>query len=162
MSTFTELYGSTALRDTYGVSGMPGPLFVAVAHALKVVLASDGTIHPAEHNAYLETCRRYGASEKLLDELKAWDPAGTTLDDCFKGIDPELIPSRLLLYDVIRIAKADGDYDRAERAAVSEAARMLDVDGDTLDRITALVDMEDALANLRLLLLTPPLLRMSM
>jgi hypothetical protein len=69
MNTFTELVGSHALRDTLGVSGIPAPVFRSVARALKVVLASDGAIHPAEMNEYLEVCRRYGATEAMLEEL---------------------------------------------------------------------------------------------
>lgn len=156
MSTFTELQFSVAFRDTYGVSGMPGPLFVAVARGLKVVLAADGRIHPAELNAYLATCRKYGASDEMLRELQAFDPTGVTIDECFAGIDADTIPARALLYDVIRIAKADADYARGESAAVRRAAELLGIDDEWLEKIDALVDAEDALRQLRLTLLAPP------
>jgi uncharacterized tellurite resistance protein B-like protein len=156
MSTFTELHASIAFRDTYGVSGMPGPLFMAVARGLKVVLAADGQIHPAELNAYLDSCRRYGASDAMLRELQAFDTASVTVEQCFAGIDPDSIPARALLYDVVRIAKADADYARGERAAVRRAADLLDIDDEWLEKITALVDAEDALRELRLTLLAPP------
>ena len=153
MSTFTELHASPVLRDTYGVSGMPGPLFASVARGLKVLLAADGAIHPAELNMYLETCRRYGAGETMLRELQEFDPREATLDDCFADIDPMLIPARALLYDVIRIAKADGDYARGERTAVTIAAHLLGVDEDWVEKVTALVDAENALNGLKLQLL---------
>ena len=156
MSTFTELYASGAFRDTYGVSGMPGPLFMSVARGLKVVLAADGRIHPAELNAYLETCRRYGAADAMLDELKAFEPGTMTVEQCFAGIEPDSIPVRALLYDVVRIAKADADYAGGERAAVRHAAELLGIDDEWLEKITALVDAEDALRELRLTLLAPP------
>ena len=146
MSTFTELQVSTAFRDTYGVSGMPGPLFLSVARALKVVLAADGKIHPAELNAYLETCRRYGASDDMLHELQGFEPSDTTLERCFAGIDPDAIPARALLYEVIRIAKMDADYDRSERAEVRHAAALLGIEDEWLDKITALVDAEGRVA----------------
>ena len=155
MSTFVELQTSPALRDTYGVSGMPGPMFVSIARGLKVLLAADGVIHPAELNMYLETCRRYGAADGMLQELQAFDPKGVTFEECFAGIDTMLIPTRALLYDVIRISKADQDYPESERAAVAQAAHLLGVDDDWVDKITALVDAENALADLRLRLLTP-------
>lgn len=155
MSTFTELHTSVAFRDTYGVSGMPGALFVSVAQGLKVVLAADGRIHPAELNAYLETCRRYGATDTMLRELQAFEPAGMTVEQCFAGIDPDSIPARALLYDVVRIAKADADYAGGERAAVQHAAELLGIDDEWLEKITALVDAEAALRELRLTLLAP-------
>jgi uncharacterized tellurite resistance protein B-like protein len=155
MSTFTELHTSAAFRDTYGVSGMPGPLFMAVARGLKVVLASDGRIHPAELNAYLDTCRRYGASDAMVRELQAFDPSDTTLEQCFAGIDPDSVPARALLYDVVRIAKADADFARGESVAVRHAADLLGIDDEWLEKITALVDAEDALCELRLSLLAP-------
>ena len=155
MSTFTELQSSPTLRDTYGVSGMPGPMFMSIARGLKVLLAADGKIHPAELNMYLETCRRYGAHESMVRELQAFDPLGVTFEDCFAGVDPMLIPTRALLYDVIRISKADGDYAQAEQAAVSKAAHTLGIDEDWVEKISALVDAENSLANLRLRLLAP-------
>jgi uncharacterized tellurite resistance protein B-like protein len=155
MSTFTELHTSPILRDTYGVSGMPGPMFMSIARGLKVLLAADGTIHPAELNMYLETCRRYGAHDSMLRELQAFDPQGVTFEDCFAGVDPILIPTRALLYDVIRISKADDDYAKAEQEAVAKAAHLLGVDDDWVEKITALVDAENSLASLRLRLLAP-------
>lgn len=153
MSTFTELHTSGAARDTFGVSGMAGPLFVAVARGLKVLLAADGEIHPAELNSYMETCQRYGASDAMLQELRSFDPQNTSFDACFAGVDPMLIPVRALLYDVIRIAKADGDFARGERTAVNVAASLLGVHEDWVDKITALVDAELALNDLKLQLL---------
>lgn len=154
MSTFTELHTSAVLRDTYGVSGMPGPLFLSVARGLKVLLGADGAIHPAELNAYLETCKRYGASDEQLRELQGFDTHESSLDECFAGIDPIMIPTRALLYDVIKIAKADGDYARGERAAVTVAAKLLGIDEDWIERITALIDAEAAIDALKLRMLS--------
>ena len=155
MSTFTELHTSPTLRDTYGVSGMPGPLFMSVARGLKVLLAADGHIHPAELNMYLETCRRYGSTESMVRELQAFDPHGVTFEDCFAGVDPIAIPTRALLYDVIRISKADEDYAAEERDAVNKAAHLLGIDEDWVEKIVALVDAENSLTMLRLRLLAP-------
>jgi uncharacterized tellurite resistance protein B-like protein len=159
MNTFTELVGSHALRDTLGVSGIPAPVFRSVARALKVVLASDGAIHPAEMNEYLEVCRRYGATEAMLEELENFEPAGCTVEECFADIDPDSIPVRALLYDAIRIAKADGSFDKKEKETVRRAAEVLEIDDDTLANITALADAEAAVRALRVSMLLPPGLR---
>jgi uncharacterized tellurite resistance protein B-like protein len=159
MSTFTELVGTSALRETLGVSGIPAPLFVCVARALKVVLAADGEIHGGEMNAYLESCRRFGAPDELLRELRTFDPSTTTVDECFEGVDPDSIPARSLLYEAIRIAKADGVYGDSERRAVRRAAELLGIDDEWLVNITALVDAEESLRNLRVSMLLPPGLR---
>jgi uncharacterized tellurite resistance protein B-like protein len=159
MTMFTELVCGTGVRDTLGVSGIPGPLFVQIARALKVVLAADGELHPAEMNEYLETCRRYGAPDELLEQLKEFDPSTTTVEQCFAGISPESIPFKALLYDAIRIAKADGSYARNERAAVQNAAHALGIDDDHVMDITALVDAEDAMRSLRFSMLCPAGLR---
>ncbi len=156
MSTFTELLGGAGLRDTYTVSGMRAPLFMSVARALKVLLAANGEIHPAELNAYLAVCRKYGASDDVLHELRDFDPAGVSLDECFHGVDPDSIPTRALLHNAIRIAKADGDYDGGERSAVHRAAEMLGIGDEWLANITALVDAEEALSRLRMSMLMPP------
>jgi tellurite resistance protein len=156
MITYTELVGSHVPRETERVSGIPGQLFLQIARAVKVVLAADGEVNGAELNVYLDTCRRFGAPNTMLDELRDFDPAGTTLEECFGSMDPDSIPARSLLYDAIRIAKADGSYDRSERAAVTRAATLLGLDGEWVEKITALVDAEEALTNLRVALLLPP------
>ncbi len=159
MITFTELATSRAVRDPEHVSGMPRSLFHSIACALKIVLAADGEVNGAELNTYLETCRRFGAPDDMLDELRDFDPTCTTIDACFQGIDPDSIPARSLLYDAIRIAKADGSYDQAERAAVTHAARLLGLDESWVAQITALVDAEEALYKIRATMLLPPGLR---
>lgn len=155
MSTFTELVSGSGVRDTLGVSGIPADRFLSIARALKVVLAADGTVHGAEVNAYLEACRRYGAPDAMLEELRAFDPADTTLESCFQGMDPDSIPARALLYEAVRIAKADGTFADAERRAVERAAELLGLDEEWLANITALVDAEDALRALRTRMLVP-------
>src|SRR5262245_52033454 len=155
MPTFTELHTSPILRATTAVGGMPAPTCSSIAPGPKLLLAAVGRIHPAEINTYLETCRRYGAHESMLRELQAFDPHGVTFEECFAGVDPMLIPTRALLYDVIRISKADEDYAKAEQDAVAKAAHLLGVDDDWVEKITALVDAENSLAALRLRLLAP-------
>lgn len=159
MITYTELVISAGPRETERVSGIPAPLFQKLARALKLVLAADGDVNGAELNAYLETCRRFGAPDEMLDELRRFDPAETSLEECFADMDPDSVPARSLLYDAIRIAKADGSYDRSERAAVTRAAQLLGLDDEWVQKITALVDAEEALARLRVSLLLPPGLR---
>ncbi|MCI0433258.1 MAG: TerB family tellurite resistance protein [Gemmatimonadetes bacterium] len=159
MITFTELVTSEAVRDPEHVSGVPRPLFHSIACALKCVLAADGEVNGAELNTYLETCRRFGAPDDMLQELRAFDPSCTTLEACFRDVDPDSIPARSLLYDAIRIAKADGSYDRAERAAVMKAAELLGLDDEWVEQITALIDAEEALHRIRVALLLPPGLR---
>jgi uncharacterized tellurite resistance protein B-like protein len=156
---FTELVSGSGVRDTLGVSGIPGPLFVQIARALKVVLAADGELHPAEINEYLDTCRRYGASDELLAEFRAFDPRSTSVDECFAGVAPDSVPYKALLYDAIRIAKADGSYARNERAAVRNAAKLLGISDDGVMDITALVDAEEAMRALRFSMLCPSGLR---
>lgn len=156
MTMHTELVTGSGLRDTLGVSGIPGPLFERIARALKVVLAADGQLHPAEINAYLDTCRSYGAPDAMLGELRAFDPSGVTLESCFEGVAPDSIPVRALLYDAVRIAKADGSFAKNERAAVRRAADTLGIDQDEMMHIVALVDAEDAMRALRFSILCPP------
>ena len=159
MNTFTELVTGSGLRETFGVSGIPAPMFRTIACALKCVLAADGAIHAAELNAYLEVCRRYGAPDDMLEDLRQFDPAKTTLDTCLAGLDPDAFPARALLYETIRIAKADGDYARTERQAIKHAAELLRIDDEWLVNIEALADAEESLQALRLSLLVPPGLR---
>ena len=159
MITYTELVIGAGPRETERVSGIPAPLFQKIARALKLVLAADGDVNGAELNAYLETCRRFGAPDEMLDELRRFDPRETSLEECFAGMDPDSVPARSLLYDAIRIAKADGSYDRSERAAVTRAAKLLGLEDEWVEKITALVDAEEALGRLRVSLLLPPGLR---
>ena len=83
MITYTELVIAAGPRETERVSGIPTPLFQRIARALKVVLAADGVVDGAELNAYLETCRRFGAPDAIRSRNRSTssdvDPRSATV-----------------------------------------------------------------------------------
>jgi tellurite resistance protein len=147
---------SAGLKHAHGVAEMPSDVFMAVAKAFKVVLAADGTISPPEHDAYVETCKNYGASESMMGELEAFDPFSTTLEKLLGSVDKAKIPARGLLYDSVRVASADGDFAKAEDIAVHKAAKLLGLDDAVVDSIIAIVKMEEAVRTARLAVLGTP------
>ena len=57
--------------------------------------------------------------------------------------------ARTLVYDAIRMARADDNYHPDEKSAVEKAATMLHVDAATLLAIESVVDMEEGLRGMR-------------
>jgi tellurite resistance protein len=156
MSNTSTTVKSAGLKQAHGVEQMPADVFMAVAKAFKLVLAADGTISPPEHDAYVETCRNYGATEAMLGELEAFDPFSTTLEKLLGSIDKSKVPARGLLYDSVRVASADGDFAKAEDEAVHKAAKLLGIDNTVVDSIIAIVKMEEAVRTARLSVLSTP------
>lgn len=155
MFTETEtLVASPGLKQTHGIPQMPGEAFMSVAKAFKIILAADGTIAPAEHDAYVDTCKTYGATESMLAELESFDPYSTTLESALSGIDKSKVPVRGLLYDAVKVACADGRLADAEDAAVQKAARLLGIDRSVVDAIVAIVRMEEGVRTARIGLLS--------
>jgi uncharacterized tellurite resistance protein B-like protein len=148
---------STALREAHGVDEISAADFLTISKVAKIAIAADGEIHPAELKAYLEVARSYGATDEMIDELREFDPTSMTIEEVLGPVDSNQFPTRGLLYDVIKIAKADGDFATEERDAVRTAAELLLLDEAVVNQIVAQVELEEAVLKSRRLLLQNPL-----
>ena len=158
---------STALsveaRNLYSTDDVPEAALEAYGYILLAISGADGEISPQEQRWFDDWSSGIGASAEMCAKWAAFDAATMDLQGFIastrerrKGEWKALIKAetsinyaRTLIYDAIRMARADDDYHPNERDAVHRAAQMLHVDPATLLSIESVVDMEEGLRGLR-------------
>ncbi len=121
--------------------------------SLKIILAADG-LHPLEEHALTRGMQLMGVPEPICTAVQQFEVAGADLE-AYLPRTATRSRARLLVYDAVRLASADGLYADAEREAVSRAAQALGVDLFSVRALEGLVQMERVVEQLRRGLLQP-------
>lgn len=156
MSGGTSLQPSQYARNRYNAT-QPVDLDVALKYstALMAIAGADGELADAELQWYLDE------QEILLDEpqeyleaLQTVDWQSASVEELLSGIsyDFPLNFRRTMLYQAIKMCRADGQYHDAEKAAVAKAADILGIERSVVVSLESLAEMEDATQRLRLAL----------
>ncbi len=115
--------------------------------SLKIILGANG-VHPLEAHALTRGMQLMGVPEAVVAEVERFDAQGKELED-YLPLSPSRPRARLLIYDAVRLASADGLYSEEEREAVARAARVLGVDTVVLRALEGLVQMERVVDQMR-------------
>ncbi len=114
---------------------------------LKIILGADG-VHPLEAHALTRGMQLMGVSAEIIAEVEGFDAHGKELEE-YLPLGPSRSRARLLVYDAVRLACADGLYSDEEREAVARAALVLGVDTFALRALEGLVQMERVVDQMR-------------
>jgi uncharacterized tellurite resistance protein B-like protein len=150
--TMSSIKVSQYGKQKYNASGS---VDMAVARSyLTVLLATvgaDGEISPAEMGWLIHEQRAIGAPEELLEEIQTLDWRSANVDELIGRLKYgfSVNARRTMLYQALKMARADGRLHQAERAAIDRLARTLEIDTSVSDSIYALVEMEDSIDQLR-------------
>jgi hypothetical protein len=115
--------------------------------SLKIILGADG-VHPLEAQALTRGMQLMGVPEAIIAEVEHFDAHGKELEE-YLPLGASRARSRLLVYDAVRLACADGLYSDEEREAVARAALVLGVDRFALRALEGLVQMERVVDQMR-------------
>jgi hypothetical protein len=118
---------------------------VAIGKAMLIAVGAGGALSPKEMERFLSVATAYGAAPDATDTWKRFDYANARISDHFKG---SARLARHMMYDVIRICRADGDRAR-QRAKAKEAGRLLGVHPTLTASLGGIVEAEEALRNAR-------------
>lgn len=154
MSNAKTIQPTSYARRKYNLT-QPVAFDVAVnyAGALMAIAGADSELAEAELQWFIDEQRllmvdpdEYIAAIRKLD----WKSIG--LEKRLGGIsyDFPINFRRAMLYQAIRMSRADGVYGEKERAAAARAAELLGIERSVLHSLTALAEMEDACERLRL------------
>jgi hypothetical protein len=121
--------------------------------SLKLILAADG-LHPLEEKALSRGMALMGVPDDIRAAVDRFEVRGAILEDVLPQ-NATKSRARLLVYDAVRLASADGLYADAEREAVARAAVALGVDLFAVRALEGLVQMERVVEQLRRGLLQP-------
>lgn len=117
----------------------------------QVIAGADGELTRQERELLFDEGRRFGIDEGVLDAWAKFDWRMETVKSMVPKLLPFLTPklARQVIYDAIRIARADGVFPIEERAAVDEAAELLGIEQHQVQSLLALVELEQAVDTLR-------------
>ena len=115
--------------------------------SLKIILAADG-LHPLEEHALSRGMVLMGVPEDIRAAVQSFEVGGAVLEEYLPRVATRS-RARLLVYDAVRLASADGLYADAEREAVARAALALGVDLFAVRALEGLVQMERVVEQLR-------------
>lgn len=126
----------------------------AMSHGtvLMAISGADGELNEKEFQWYIEE------QKMLFENFEEYVEALQTVD--WKNADiAQLLASERyefplnfrkgLLYQAIRMSRADGTYHEKEKAAVKKAAEVLDVDEFSVANLESVADIEDVADRLR-------------
>jgi len=115
--------------------------------SLKLILAADG-LHPLEEHALSRGMTLMGVPDDIRGVVLRFEVGGAQIEDYLPRATTRA-RARLLVYDAVRLASADGLYADAERDAVARAAAALGVDPFAVRALEGLVQMERVVEQLR-------------
>jgi hypothetical protein len=118
-----------------------------------IIVGADGKIADEEWKAFNELGRRAGATPELFSKMEKFDWKNAKLND-YLPVGMTAGWKNIVLYEAIRVASADKDFDTAERAKVQQAAKALGVDVATVTALEGLAAADAALKRARIQLFT--------
>ena len=136
----------------YGISLIPQKYWREYGFMLLTIAGSDGIVSDPELEwLTMKLAKHVHVPTQIIEEWEQFDYDMAELDDIFDalGIKSAANFSKLLIYDAIRMCAADGEYALEEKEQVLEAAKMMNMNLDSVVAIEALVDLEQAANKLR-------------
>lgn len=132
----------------YGTIGEEGSIedLTMFGKALLAIVGADG-LSDAEWQTYLELGRHLGAPPHMEEMMRSLDVKSLDLEETLRGVRDSGL-ARVMLFDAIIVAHADG-YTDAEQAAARRAAKLLGIDDTTFMIIENLVVADFALRRAR-------------
>lgn len=146
-----EAFETHYLRETSGIPGpVPASQRLNVGKAVLAVAGADGELSRKEWDAFVQIQRGYGASSDMIEEWEDFDYRRANLNRILgAGTKPF---ARVILFDALRVARADKVGPKEHRAA-QRMAKKLGVNAEIVGTLEHLLDADKALHGARMRLL---------
>ncbi len=154
VATRKSLQPTSYARDKYNIT-KPIDFDVAVNYggALMAIAGADGELKEEEFQWYIKEQEiLLVESEEYIETLRKFDWKNADVEALLNGIkyDFPLNFRRTMLYQAIKMCRADGNYHEQERASVAKTAQILGIEKSMATSLESLAEMEDAAQRLRL------------
>lgn len=129
-----------------------------MGYALLTIAGADGEVSEPEMNWLVTNLgKTAGIPKEVIDDIKAFDYRNGDLRSIILEIatDIPLNYGRAIIYDAVRMSRADGSYRPEEQQAVHKAAGILNVNMDIVHALEGLLEMEDSMNQTRIHLFEP-------
>lgn len=156
MSSEKSLQPTQYAKNRYNIT-QPIDFDVAVKYGgvLMAIAGADGELRDAEFQWYVDEQELLMVdSQEYIEALRQFDWKGANIDELLAGIsyDFPLNFRRSMLYQAIKMSRADGNYHDKEKAAVAKAAEILGIERSTVVSIESVAELEESTERLRLAL----------
>ncbi|MDB9516989.1 hypothetical protein PN466_08515 [Roseofilum reptotaenium CS-1145] len=141
-------------RRRYKIS-QPVDMDVALNYscALMAIAGSDGELAEAELQWYLdEQTILTDEPQEYLEALRNLDWKSANIEELLSGISYGFPMNfrRSMLYQAIKMSRADGVYHEQEKGAVAKAAEILGIERSVVVTLESLAEIEESAERLRL------------
>lgn len=139
-------------KAEYGISAATATAMLHYGYALLAIAGADGEVSPAELSWLVTHQGKFGAPAELTAKYAAFDYKTADLRALLGDLVTDVktwAAAPNLVYHAIQMCSADGNYAAEEQKKVHEAAKILNVSGDVVLTIQALVEMEAAATRMR-------------
>ena len=147
-----EIRSSIMAKVIYGCDKVADSSWLNYAYSLLIIAGADGRVSKEEMNWLLEDFLAIiEAPPSFKELLLGFDYQKNNLEELLPEIsfDMEINYKRVLLYDAIKMARADDEYAEEERNAVQKAAKLLGIPDYMAKTIEGLVSTEKSLEEIR-------------
>lgn len=154
VATRKDLQPTSYARHKYNITE-PIDFGVAVNYggALMAIAGADGELKEEEFQWYIDEQEiLIVESEEYIETLRKFDWKNAKVEALLNGIkyDFPLNFRRTMLYQAIKMCRADGNYHEKEKASVAKTAEILGIEKSMATSLESLAEMEDAAQRLRL------------
>lgn len=121
--------------------------------ALMAIAGADGELAEAELQWYLdEQDILLADAQEYIEAIRKADWKNANIDELLSGIsyDSPVNFRRTMLYQAIKMCRADGSYHDKEKATVAKAAAILGIERNVLVSLESLAELEESTERLRL------------
>jgi uncharacterized tellurite resistance protein B-like protein len=139
-------------REIYGLLTGSQEAWLNYGYALLAIAGADDEVSTPEMNWLLvDFASMIRLPEEVKQAFRSFDYRTAKLDSLLANIsfDSEEDFRRVLIYDAIKMSRADGVYDHRERNAVLQTAEILDVDAGIVVALEGTIAMEESLLQVR-------------
>ncbi|NES02823.1 MAG: hypothetical protein F6K22_08155 [Okeania sp. SIO2F4] len=156
MSSGKSLQTTKYAEYKYNITA-PVDFDVAVKYggALMAIAGADGELAEKEFQWFVDEQELLTVdTQEYIETLRKFDWKNANIEELLSGIkyDFPMNFRRVMLYQAIKMSRADGTYQEKEKAAVAKAAEILGIERTMVVSIESLAEMEDASERLRLAL----------
>ena len=153
MASTNSLKVTSYARKKYNVTA---PIDVDVAknyiRAVVAIATADGELAQRELDWFVEEQHLLGLPSDLIEEnILKFDLNNAEIEELFGGIHYDFLLNfrRCMLYQAIKMSRADGVYHDKEKAAVTRAAKILGIERSVVVSLESLVEIEESADRLR-------------
>ena len=154
MTTQTSFEMTAYGKKQYNASG---PINFDVSknyiRALMAIASADGELAQEELDWLVEEQQMLGVPSDLIEEhILKFDGKNADIEELLGGIHYDFPANfrRGMLYQAIKMSRADGVYHDKEKASVARAAEILGVERNIVVSLESLVEIEESADRLRL------------